>query len=74
MSTQKNIGFYKDLTKIIFQLSSNMHLMSSRSHLIMCCYLREGIATLIQDHDQNTFIPGTRYSVTNNPLFIYYFT
>ena len=28
MSTQ-NIGFYEDLTKIIFQLSSNMHLISS---------------------------------------------
>ena len=24
-----NIGFYEDLTKIIFQLSSNMHLISS---------------------------------------------
>ena len=28
MST-KNIGFYEDLTKIIFQLSSNVHLTSS---------------------------------------------
>ena len=28
MSTH-NIGFYEDLTKIIFQLSSNMHLISS---------------------------------------------
>ena len=28
MSTQ-NIGFYEDLTKIIFELSSNMHLISS---------------------------------------------
>ena len=27
MSTH-NIGFYEDLTKIIFQLSSNMHLIS----------------------------------------------
>ena len=24
-----NIGFYEDLTKIIFQLSSNMHFISS---------------------------------------------
>ena len=24
-----NIGFYEDLTKIIFELSSNMHLISS---------------------------------------------
>ena len=28
MSTH-NIGFYEDMTKIIFQLSSNMHLISS---------------------------------------------
>ena len=28
MSTH-NIGFYEDLTKIIFHLSSNMHLISS---------------------------------------------
>ena len=28
MSTH-NIGFYEDLTKIIFQLSSNIHLTSS---------------------------------------------
>ena len=24
-----NVGFYEDLTKIIFELSSNMHLISS---------------------------------------------
>ena len=30
MSTH-NIGFYEDLTKIIFQLSSNTHLISSSS-------------------------------------------
>ena len=29
MSTH-NIGFYEDLTKIIFQLSPNMHLISSQ--------------------------------------------
>ena len=28
MSTH-NIGFYEDLTKIIFELSSNMHLISA---------------------------------------------
>ena len=28
MSTH-NIGFYEDLTKIVFELSSNMHLISS---------------------------------------------
>ena len=33
MSTQ-NIGFYEDLTKIIFQLSSNTHLISSSVKLL----------------------------------------
>ena len=38
MSTN-NVGFYEDLTKIIIQLSSNMHLISSsvipsESHLL----------------------------------------
>ena len=32
MSTQ-NIGFYEDLTKIIFELSSNTHLISSAGNL-----------------------------------------
>ena len=32
MSTH-NIGFYEDLTKIIFELSSNMHLISSADSL-----------------------------------------
>ena len=32
MSTH-NIGFYEDLTKIIFELSSNMHLISSAAVL-----------------------------------------
>ena len=31
MSTH-NIGFYEDLTKIIFELSSNTHLISSAGH------------------------------------------
>ena len=33
MSTH-NIGFYEDLTKIIFELSSNTHLISSADSLI----------------------------------------
>ena len=33
MSTH-NIGFYEDLTKIIFELSSNTHLISS---VVGCC-------------------------------------
>ena len=32
MSTH-NIGFYEDLTKIIFELSSNTHLISSAGKL-----------------------------------------
>ena len=40
MSTH-NIGFYEDLTKIIFELSSNTHLISSaaRSHLLLSLYV-----------------------------------
>ena len=32
MSTH-NIGFYEDLTKIIFELSSNTHLISSAGYM-----------------------------------------
>ena len=35
MSTH-NIRFYEDLTKIIFQLSSNTHLIISSSVLLLC--------------------------------------
>ena len=41
MSTH-NIGFYEDLTEIIFELSSNMHLISStkfplhRNSVLIC--------------------------------------
>ena len=34
MSTH-NIGFYEDLTKIIFQLSSNTHLIPSSKAILM---------------------------------------
>ena len=34
MSTH-NIGFYEDLTKIIFELSSNLHLISSAENVNM---------------------------------------
>ena len=37
MSTH-NIGFYEDLTKIIFELSSNTHLISS-AVLVVCANL-----------------------------------
>ena len=33
MSTH-NIGFYENLTKIIFELASNMHLISSADTLL----------------------------------------
>ena len=35
MSTH-NIGFYEDLTKIIFELSSNTHLISSADVSCQC--------------------------------------
>ena len=35
MSTH-NIGFYEDLTKIIFELSSNTHLISSAGIYLEC--------------------------------------
>ena len=41
MSTH-NIGFYEDLTKIIFELSSNMHLLSSAGpylHIMLLPYV-----------------------------------
>ena len=34
LMTTHNIGFYEDLTKIIFELSSNTHLISSAGHFI----------------------------------------
>ena len=37
MSTH-NIGFYEDLTKITFELSSNMHLISSNPIMTMAMY------------------------------------
>ena len=50
MSTH-NIGFYEDLTKIIFELSSNMHLISSAvkcSHnglpFLMASFMRNNAA------------------------------
>ena len=36
MSTH-NIDFYEDLTKIIFELSSNTHLISSAAIGLNCC-------------------------------------
>ena len=38
MSTH-NIGFYEDLTKIIFELSSNTHLISSAEYFLVLRYL-----------------------------------
>ena len=38
MSTY-NVEFYEDLTKIIFQLSSNMHLISSSERTYTKCVL-----------------------------------
>ena len=38
MSTH-NIGFYEDLTKIIFELSSNTHLISSAGKVLCILYI-----------------------------------
>ena len=38
MSTH-NIGFYEDLTKIIFELSSNTHLISSAAYVTSSFYI-----------------------------------
>ena len=38
MSTH-NIGFYEDLTKIIFELSSNTHVISSAATAVEYCVL-----------------------------------
>ena len=37
MSTH-NIGFYEDLTKVIFELSANTHLISSAEYNEIYCY------------------------------------
>ena len=46
MSTH-NIGFYEDLTKIIFELSSNI---IKYAHYFFCCFLFEIKASLIPQH------------------------
>ena len=45
MSTH-NIGFYEDLTKIIFELSSNTHLISSADHI---AWMHTLICTIVVD-------------------------
>ena len=49
MSTH-NIGFYEDLTKIIFELSSNMQLISSTAydvaHMSLICLDNVGLRKL----------------------------
>ena len=42
MSTH-NIGFYEDLTKIIFELSSNTHLISSADSSTSCTTIVESL-------------------------------
>ena len=50
MSTH-NIGFYEDLTKIIFQLSSNMHVISSSVTNLLFLFLHH----LVEDGHQPVF-------------------
>ena len=47
MSTH-NIGFYEDLTKIIFELSSNTHLIiSAESDSCLLCLLSRGTPCMV---------------------------
>ena len=53
MSTN-NIGFYEDLTKIIFQLSSNMHLISSSVNKKIYIHLpSKNVTDIFNGHDLN---------------------
>ena len=51
MSTH-NIGFYEDLTKIIFELSSNTHLISSA--VMQLVYIFKSTMTAYRSYDQLT--------------------
>ena len=60
MSTH-NIGFYEDLTKIIFELSSNTHLISSAStstciHAILLRQQRQKRCSISYVHKAKTQI------------------
>ena len=44
-----NIGLYEDLTKIIFQLSSNMHLISSSAHCFIFFRKDWGALIIVDD-------------------------
>ena len=63
MSTH-NIGFYEDLTKIIFELSSNMHLISSADLPICLRNLRTTcsgkLLLLLMNRDRS---PPLQYSI-----------
>ena len=57
MSTH-NIGFYEDLTKNTFELSSNTHLVSSAElHLFVVLYsTKESIFTIELRHEKTCFL------------------
>ena len=60
MSTH-NIGFYEDLTKIIFELSSNTHLISSAEGTQFKCSKCSFPIQLTQSHYLSTVSPFQLY-------------
>ena len=69
MSTH-NIGFYEDLTKIIFELSSNTHLISSAGCLVFSFYnrkLQNFIRCLISTQ-ADCMLPGHKFSKSPNKM------
>ena len=61
MSTH-NKGFYEDLTKIIFELSSNTHLISSAGYTLCLMFVSKEVPTIydLSEHkkDLTFFLSG----------------
>ena len=57
MSTH-NIGFYEDLTKIIFELSSNMHLISSAENVAVRVMHQSFVSTAPPTYGDSRGIAG----------------
>ena len=73
MSTH-NIGFYEDLRKIIFQISSNTHLISSCVISVAFYFTFKLRYFKIEQHfdikfDEKSFCGGNLYLVGSNRFF-----
>ena len=55
MSTH-NKGFYEDLTKIIFEISSNTHLISSAVTVVILSVIREQLWWVIQKKRHGAYL------------------